>query len=545
VEERNAIILLSLVMIALASLFAYFAGGGIATVFNFHSSNLTLNGMAVVETLHFTPDGPYHTLFRSFASEIAGSGNNTVSIQSVSCSAGTPYYNAHDGTCLAFQNNQTTAECLPNTENNEYGCTFGDIRGFNEGIDYSVGATYILNPANLFLINGTHYIKFVAYSANDHPYLKLGENFFVNGGTAADEYGPNQDVVIYVPYSGSIQGFNIITQNDFGFGYGKTMTQMINFFIFLIPLIILIVIWAYFGKDKKEPPVPSQLSDLPNERKPWEVSAYFNPPFIGVSRTFYSTLMLDFYRRKMIDVKIVTSKGILKHDATYVQLGKDPENLDDVESEFFQLLKDAKETAAAKDCDGDYFDINKVIGSFSMRASLVAHLRTLSVSISKERNKFISLKGYAIFSAVTVVLMLTGALTDDIPLFISSFILLIISVIVTTRIPLMVKYNEDFYEEYLQWGAFKNGLSHLVSVKDAKADAVVLWEEYLVYATALGVADKVLKQFQELGMVDAERLNNYHGVYVFSNSFTGAVSSAIGGHGGGGGGIGGGGGGAR
>ncbi len=63
---------------------------------------------------------------------------------------------------------------------------------------------------------------------------------------------------------------------------------------------------------------------------------------------------------------------------------------------------------------------------------------------------------------------------------------------------------------------------------------IVLWEEYLVYATAFGIADKVLKQLKIAypSIENTENLSN--GVYIglmmntdFSSSFSRSISTAI------------------
>ena len=84
-------------------------------------------------------------------------------------------------------------------------------------------------------------------------------------------------------------------------------------------------------------------------------------------------------------------------------------------------------------------------------------------------------------------------------------------------------------------------------MKESGTKAVVLWEQYLVYASALGVAKKVLKRLRQLKIIDQKQYNFYTGIGSVSHSFTAATVTSGGGGGGGGmgGGVGGGGGGGR
>jgi len=53
-------------------------------------------------------------------------------------------------------------------------------------------------------------------------------------------------------------------------------------------------------------------------------------------------------------------------------------------------------------------------------------------------------------------------------------------------------------ERVARWGAFRSFLKDFSTFDDAPALAVIVWERYLVYAVALGVAGRVEKQVREL-----------------------------------------------
>lgn len=56
----------------------------------------------------------------------------------------------------------------------------------------------------------------------------------------------------------------------------------------------------------------------------------------------------------------------------------------------------------------------------------------------------------------------------------------------------------DLRERFGQWKAFRRFLKTFATLDDAPALAVIVWEQYLVYAVALGVADEVEKQVRAL-----------------------------------------------
>lgn len=84
---------------------------------------------------------------------------------------------------------------------------------------------------------------------------------------------------------------------------------------------------------------------------------------------------------------------------------------------------------------------------------------------------------------------------------------------------------------YSKWKALKKFMSDFGRFSDKELPEIVLWEKYLVYANAFGIADKLKKQMEikiqdvnmsSMDMVDYMVLND-----VINNSITNGVSSAI------------------
>jgi uncharacterized membrane protein len=114
-------------------------------------------------------------------------------------------------------------------------------------------------------------------------------------------------------------------------------------------------------------------------------------------------------------------------------------------------------------------------------------------------------------------------------------------------------------EEYAKWRGLYNFLNSETLMKEKTFVEVVIWEKYLIYATAFGIAEKVIKALQvrcpdvNSSPVLSNRYIVAAGAYSYSRSFgrsmgtaarTASYASGSGGYGGyGGGGRGGGGGG--
>ena len=80
----------------------------------------------------------------------------------------------------------------------------------------------------------------------------------------------------------------------------------------------------------------------------------------------------------------------------------------------------------------------------------------------------------------------------------------------------------------VKWQAFKNFLSDYSQLEEAKITSIHLWEQYFVYAIALGVSDKVVKAYKkalDMGVInDVQGVNSlaYSPIFnpMFSRSFS-------------------------
>ena len=536
----------------IAIVIAIFVIMGAATVslsllygkFNFYKSELTINGMNISEKLFYKPNKDYHTLYRNFESplslSVVNNFDNYVIINNVKCQEGQAYM--QDSYMDTFKFPEKAKIDLAYTKENEYGCGFGNELGFKKGSNYWIEAEYELKPKNIFKIKDSYYIKFNAYSKNRHNFLVKGSNFIVNGNAEIKKYfSALNPVVIYIPYDGDISGFNIIEEGNFKFR-SNILYLLILIIFALSPAILVFASWYFFGREKSYEDIPDALSAYPKERKGWEIAAFFNPPFASIDKNFSSTMLLELYRRKVIDIK-------MKDKDMFIKINN-KKNLDNEETAFVNQLELIKNFSDKKYLEGEYFNIEKATISISSIMKNTTQIEgkylDLAVLVDKESKKYMGRKGLtflflSLFGIIPLA-FLTGLLvTPMLILFISSLSIL---TVIAGKSALFVSFKEDYYIEYQHWQAFKKWLSGFPSMRESPPNAVVLWEKYLVYAAALGVEKQVAKGLKNWGVIDNNRYTMVIGVSNFSSSSSIGGGSSSGG-GGGGGGVGGGGGGGR
>jgi hypothetical protein len=523
---------------------------GIGQEFNFYSSKIVVNGNNINEELHFLPNKPYHTLYRNFASPVFS--KNSVNVQSknylkfndVKCSAGNAYLRDYTGQC--YESNQETVSCYSYTENNEYGCTFGETLGFSKGKEYIINSEYEIHPENLFKINGDYYIKFVVYSPKNHIKLTR-DNLIVEGEVIRDEkYFPEQNVILYIPYTGEISNFNVINQADFQFDSKfKSILKGIFFLFFsLFPAIFFFFIWFFLGREISYENTPKELSTFPSNRRCWEVAAYFNPPFSKVDKNLFASVLLNLYNKKIIDI-------MEKDGDIYVKLNKIEGDV--IERQIYYILQEGerrlKERIFKKNTFYEgYFNLKKAMEDNSLAGDFLS----LKDDIKNEGKKYLKddFSGSILFCTLVLCVPFAIIVFNSTPMLIlycfSLFLVLLFSGGVIFN-----KFNGEYYIEYQRWKAFKRYLKNSFSIKTATHKTVVIWNEYLIYATALGVPEKVIKELRAYNLIDQNQVNVYNGViltssFAFSPGAGGSSFSGGGGFGGaGGGGVGGGGGGGR
>lgn len=537
-RERNSIVLLCILFLVIGAVFYYFTEAN-ATQFTFESSTITssdIHDNKINESLAYEPSlKGYHTLYRNFGTPIMIQNDlstDNIVILDVKCTDGTPYFKTYDG---AFYSEYT--KNMEFTESNEYGCGFGNDVGFKVDTQYSIQSRYSLNAKTLTEFHGRHYIRFVAYSRNAHPLLVNGKNLFISENFVSKKvYMASEDVIIYIPYEPvHIEDYRILAVNRLDFG--NTNSRIFKILFLMIPVVACFLIWRKFGKEHIEGDYPEELSQYPKERKAWEVSAYFTPPFGVIDQNFNSTMLMDFYNRKIIDVKT-------ENKASRIKILKDQAGLDNVEKEFYALLKKTKELSTSKD---GYFDMSEIKDP-SKTMELWKKQQSLQQKVSETAKEYHDNIGVKILFAVFIPLMLVMAMMFNYWI-IYALVTLITLGVICGYSALFMRFNKEYYPEYQKWQGFKNYLSTLDSMKRSPPQGAIIWEKYLVYATALGVGRKVLDTFKKWKVINAKTYDHYNRIYAMPIIMMNPAGTGTPGMGGGGGfsggGIGGGGGGGR
>ena len=107
----------------------------------------------------------------------------------------------------------------------------------------------------------------------------------------------------------------------------------------------------------------------------------------------------------------------------------------------------------------------------------------------------------------------------------------IVSGIATSRIQVFTQKGID---ESAKWKGLKKYMEEFSLIDEKEVPEIAIWEKFLVFATAFGIADKVLKQLKIVySDIDSTVISNtYPHVYLmmhtdFSRSFSNAISSSM------------------
>jgi len=345
----------------------------------------------------------------------------------------------------------------------------------------------------------------------------------------------------------------------------KTGLYSIMAILMFLSIFLPVLIYFKFGREPKIDYRAEYERDLPTDDLPAVVNAISGrglgkrvgePDMDG----FRATIM-DLINRKYLLMQNIPSKLDENKDASLslkINYDKGLNGLKNFESDVINFLREFEEEGII------YLDSLK----HDLKDKSTAELFRDSYNLWKDnlKNEFLDdetmnkiflkkgdtyLKAFGIIGLIVAAITFFFTVSDPLPAsnlaLISSIILGVVAVISLIMPQKVAGQWTTYGEEYdAKWHNFRKYIQDFSLIKEYPPESVKIWNKYLVYATALGVADKVRKTMEmslpgeELARSDIYLFHYYGGYVLLSSSLDTGMSTATGGGAGGVGGVGGG-----
>lgn len=338
-----------------------------------------------------------------------------------------------------------------------------------------------------------------------------------------------------------------------------------TFVIFIVISLCIIFIEkaAKYGKKLSQLTkyVPEQkldyFRDLPEkDTTPGEAAYILNEPYNRFNSSFgkiFSATLLDLKLKDYLDLRV--EKVEKKKDKIYIKrLKMSDNNLKPDEKrilDYIYKIKKDKSEIEIKELE-DYIQKHSAGVEVLIRGcekDIEKQLIKEKILDKKQKEEFLNYSGLAGVYYVFAIMTLFWA----IPL---SIVLLVNGLICSSIKKKANVLTQKGVNSKEKWKGLKKYMEDFSLLNEKEVPAIEVWEKYLVYATAFGIADKVLKQlktiYPNIDELDAVNTSTYmyfmyHSNFQtsFSNSISSSISSSYSSATGGGGGFSGGGGGGR
>ena len=291
-----------------------------------------------------------------------------------------------------------------------------------------------------------------------------------------------------------------------------------------LPIIAFIYFYLKYGRDPKvdyeltyeqEPPSKIPPMALSNLLEGEENKMEIRREAMGLIATIF-----DLARRGYLEVREEKKKRFLglgeKTEQVFIRTNKNSINLGDFEKDILDFIfscgSDNKKVTSSEIvnyCRWNRRKVQKEIEKIDENAR--KWFENKFFPITEKISTSIKMKIAAVFLVYLLFIIILFVFYNSVYLFIPIFItvlMIITSVLITRR-----TYKSAL--EIKKWKAFKKYISDFSAMKDAPLTLLKIWDEYLVYAIAFGVAQKMLENLKELS-IETKRpiaaVGWYHGI---------------------------------
>lgn len=291
-----------------------------------------------------------------------------------------------------------------------------------------------------------------------------------------------------------------------------------------LPIIAFIYFFLKYGRDPKvdyeltyeqEPPSKMPPMALSNLLEGEENKTEIRREAMGLIATIF-----DLARRGYLEVREEKKKRFLglgeKTEQVFIRTNENTIKLEDFEKDVLSFIfscgsdKNKVTSSEIVDyCRWNRYKVQKNIEKIDENAR--KWFEKNYFSITEKINSSIKKKIATVMLVYLLGIIILFAFYYSLYLFIPMLITVLmtfVSIFITRR-----TYQSAL--EIKKWKAFKKYISDFSAMKDAPVTLLKIWDEYLVYAIALGVAQKLLENLKELS-IETRRpiaaVSWYHGI---------------------------------
>ena len=288
---------------------------------------------------------------------------------------------------------------------------------------------------------------------------------------------------------------------------------------------VLVSIWGalmfyiygiYRRKNRVKNSVGKYLRELPDDSSPALVGSFMTD---SISGNEILATIVDLIRRKILRLETSEEKSIITLVGNTEKLSAQERVIVDIYINDFG--------------DGKSLDL-KSFGFFQKVPMSVARKfeKWRAMVQSEMDRKNLTYQGlgclgvifFAFFPMIfTFAGLVIGMITGN-----KMFLLIVVMGIILFVSGAKARYpRKELAEAKDKWQAFKNFLSDYSQLEEAKITSVHLWEQYFVYAVALGVSEKVVKAYKkalDIGVID-QGVNKFRTSPIFNTMFNSSFSN--------------------
>lgn len=288
----------------------------------------------------------------------------------------------------------------------------------------------------------------------------------------------------------------------------RTKAKAAIYIIYAVSVVVFILPLITYSKFRKNRYKASFTGDyyreLPEDYGPAIMNKCIGGKFYAASSKDMLATLLDLVRRKYVTIEEYEIKKFLgnKKDYKLNLVNQDLSQLNEQEKYFVekmiftfgktettleQIKKDnSSSTTSQRMAYADYNNWKEKIGEVAITKGVASN-----VKLTRQEKKWVWLS-----IVVGIICLLTMKIHGS-PVIMGLGIVLVLEYIIIITSMSSSKYlTEKGIEHKAMWLAFKKFLLDFSNMKDYDEKSIVLWEHYLVYATGLGIAEKVIKNLK-------------------------------------------------